>query len=125
MGKQLVELVLPRLARPLNRQLKRFRSGQISEEEFTNDFDCLLRQQHAWLAQRGVSESRAAVAIHGAVLVLSSEGLRAEAEENGQPLEIVEYEAVREAAADVAENFGIDERKAYRAIARIVARYTD
>ena len=37
-----------------------------------------------------------------AVLILSGPGLRAEAEESKLPLEMIEYRAIREAAADVA-----------------------
>jgi hypothetical protein len=66
---------------------------------------------------------RAALLIHGAVLVLSAQGLRAEAEEAKLPLEVIEYRAVREAAQDVSRTYGMDERLATRVIARIVARY--
>ncbi len=125
MSKQLMKVVLPRLARPLYRQLQRYRSGKIDDDEFTRGFDCLLRRQHAWLAKRGVSEVRAALAIHGAVLVLSGPGLRAEATESGLPLEVIEYRAVREAAADVAKNFGLKEEKAMHIIGGILARYGD
>ena len=125
MSKQLMKVVLPRLARPLYRQLQRYRAGKIDDDEFTRGFDSLLRQQHAWLAKHGVSEVRAALAIHGAVLVLSGPGLRAEATESGQPLEVVEFRAVKEAASDVAKNFGLDEEKAMRIISGILARYGD
>ena len=125
MSKQLMKVVLPRLARPLYRQLQRYRAGKIDDDEFTRGFDSLLRKQHAWLAERGVPEVRAALAIHGAVLVLSGPGLRAEATESGLPLEVIEYRAVREAAADVAKNFDLDEEKAMRIIGGILARYGD
>jgi hypothetical protein len=120
-----MQVVLPRLARPLYKQLQRYRSGQLDDEQFTRSFDALLRRQHAWLAQHGVPEVRAALAIHGAVLVLSGPGLRAEAKENGLPLEVIEHRAITEAAADVAKNFGIKRRSAFRVISRIVARYGD
>lgn len=125
MSKQLMKVVLPRLARPLYRQLQRYRAGKIDDDEFTRGFDSLLRQQHAWLAKKGVPEVRAALAIHGAVLVLSGPGLRAEATESNLPLEVIEFRAVREAAADVAKNFGLDEEKAMRIIGGILARYGD
>ena len=123
MSKQLMNLVLPRLARPLYRQLQRYRAGQMNDKQFTRGFETLLQKQHAWLANRGVPEVRAALAIHGAVLVLSGPGLRAEAEETGLPLEVVEYRAIREAAADVSQNYGLNERRATKVISRIVARY--
>jgi hypothetical protein len=123
MSKQLMKVVLPRLARPLYRQLQRYRTGQLNDEQFTQNFDALLRRQHAWLAEHGVPEVRAALAIHGAVLVLSGPGLRAEAKESGLPLEIIEHRAIHEAASDVAKNFGIKRKSAFRVIARIVARY--
>lgn len=123
MSKQLMQVVLPRLARPLYRQLQRYRSGKLDDEQFTRSFDSLLRRQHAWLAEHGVPEVRAALAIHGAVLVLSGPGLRAEAKESGLPLEVIEHRAIDEAATDVAKNFGIKRNKAFRVIARIVARY--
>ena len=125
MSKQLMKVVLPRLARPLYKQLQRYRAGKIDDDQFTRGFDSLLRRQHAWLAKHGVPEVRAALAIHGAVLVLSGPGLRAEAQESGQPLEVVEFRAVKEAASDVAKNFGLDEEKAMRVIAGILARYGD
>jgi hypothetical protein len=123
MSRQLMEVVLPRLARPLYRQLKRYRAGQMNDVQFTRGFESLLRRQHAWLAEHGVSETRAALAIHGAVLILSGPGLRAEAEEAKLPLEVVEFRAIHEAAADVAANYGLDERRAVRIIASLVARY--
>jgi hypothetical protein len=125
MSKQLMEIVLPRLAKPLYRQLQRYRAGKLNDNQFTEGFESLLRRQHAWLARRGIPEARAALAIHGAVLVLSGPGLKAEAEEKKVPLEVIEYRAVRDAAADVSRNYGLDERKAARVIAGIVARYGD
>jgi len=123
MSKQLIEMVLPRLAKTLYRELKRFRSGKLSEDQFTQCFEDLLQKQHTWLLGHGVSEVKAALAIHAAVLVLSYPGLRAEASENGVPLEIIERRAVLEAAQDVAQNYGIDQRKAFHVVSAIVARY--
>ncbi len=125
MGKPIMDLVLPRLARPLYRQLELYQTGKVDEAEFTASFEALLRRQHAWLARRGVAAGTAAMAIHAAVLVLSLPGLRVEAVEANLPLEVVEYRAVREAAEDVAENYGVDPRRAVRAIAALVARYGD
>jgi hypothetical protein len=125
MSKQLMEIVLPRLARPLYRQLEKYRTGELSDQQFTRKFEALLRKQHAWLAQRGISAARAALAIHAGVLVLSRPGLRAEAAEANLPLEIIEYRAVREAAADVAKNYDLEEAKLVDVIGAIVARYAD
>jgi hypothetical protein len=125
MGKQLMDIVLPRLARPLYRQLHRFQVGQFDEAEFTRRFESLLRRQHAWLSKRGVSASRAALAIHAAVLVLSLPGLRAEAAQANVPLEVIERRAVREAAEDVARNYNVSQQRVADVIARIVARYGD
>ena len=125
MSKQLMEVVLPRLARPLYRQLRRYRAGELDEAQFTESFESLLQRQHLWLTDHGVSEVRAALAIHGAVLVLSNPGLRAEAAESGLPLEVVEHRAVREAAQDVARNYGVNQQKAEQAISRMVARYAE
>jgi hypothetical protein len=123
MSKQLMDVVLPRLARPLYRQLQRYRDGELNESQFTRDFESLLQRQHAWLASRGVSEARAALAIHAAILVLSTPGLRAEAAETGIPTEIIEFDAIREAAEDVAQNYGIEVRRAVQVISKMVARY--
>src|SRR4051812_47335050 len=90
MSRELMELVLPRLAQRLNRQLRRYRSGQLDEAAFSRRFERLLQQQHAWLSNRGISDVDAAVTVHGAVLVLSGPGLRAEAQEESIPLEVVE-----------------------------------
>ena len=85
----------------------------------------VVQRQHVWLAKRGISAVRAAVAIHAAVLVLSLPGLRAEAAESKLPLEVVEQRAVREAAADVSRNYGVGERKVTESIAALVARHGD
>jgi hypothetical protein len=122
---QLMEVVLPRLARRLYNQLQRYQSGELNDEQFTEKFETLLQNQFAWLAQRGIPDARAAVAIHGAVLVLSGPGLRAEAEEQGVPLEVIESRAIRAAASDVAENYGLSEKRAAHQIAAIVAQYGD
>lgn len=125
MSRELLELILPRLAKRLNRQLRRYRSGTLDEKSFSQRFELLLQQQHAWLANRGYPELDAAVAVHAAVLVLSGPGLRAEAEEESLPLEVIEYRAVKAAAADVAENFGVSERGATKRISALVASYAD
>ena len=59
------------------------------------------------------------------VLILSAPGLRAEALREKIPLEVVEMRALRDAAADLARNYGVNERKAADRIARILARYAD
>src|SRR5262249_48831468 len=113
-----------RLARQLYKELQRYRSGGLNESQFARCFERLLQGQHSWLMKHGVSDVRAALALHGAVLILSNPGLKAEAAETGVPLEAVEYRAIREAAADVASNYCISESKAANQISRIVARYS-
>ena len=125
MSKELMDIVLPRLAQRLNRQLRRYRSGELSETQFSRKFEALLQQQYAWLANQGVPEIDAAVTVHGAVLVLSGPGLRAEAQEQSLPLEVVEYRAVRAAASDISANYGVSERRATRRISAIVASYAE
>jgi hypothetical protein len=125
MSRELMELVLPRLAKRLNRHLRRYREGELNESQFSRRFELLLQQQYAWLANKGIPEVDAAVAVHGAVLVLSGPGLRAEAEEQSVPLEVVEYRAVQAAAADISENYGVSERKAAQRISALVAEYAD
>ena len=125
MSRELMELVLPRMARRLNRQLRRYEAGELTDDQFEHKFESLLQQQYNWLAKQGIPEVDAAVTIHGAVLVLSGPGLRAEAEEEGLPLEIVEYRATVAAAADIAKNYGINERRATRSISALVAAYSE
>ncbi|MBM3995254.1 MAG: hypothetical protein FJ303_14045 [Planctomycetes bacterium] len=125
MSKQLMEIVLPRLARPLYQHLEKFQLGQLNERQFTRRFERELQRQHHWLAKRGIEVTRAAIAIHAAVIVLSVPGLRSEAQELALPLELLEFRAVREAAQDVAHNYGMCPRRAANAIARLVARYAE
>jgi len=125
MNNELMELVLPRMAKRLNRQLRRYRDGRLNDDQFSRKFETLLQQQFNWLAQQGIPEVEAAYVVHGSVLVLSGPGLRAEAEEQKIPLEIVEFQAVKAAAVDVAENYGVDVGKAMRRISAIVAQYAE
>jgi hypothetical protein len=125
MSKELTEIILPRLAQRLNRQLRRYRAGHLDDDQFSRRFEALLQQQHAWLANRGVPEADAAVAVHGAVLVLSSAGLEAEAREQKVPLEVIEMRAVKAAAEDIARNFGVSPLRAARRISAIVAQYAE
>ena len=125
MNKDLMEIVLPRLAQRLNRQLRRYRAGKLNDAQFSHKFELLLQQQYAWLAGQGIPEVEAAIAVHGAVLVLSSPGLRAEAAEQGVPLEVIEFRAVCTAAADIAQSYGVSERRATRRISAIVAGYSE
>lgn len=125
MSRELMEKVLPRMARRLDRQLRRYHSGQLSDDQFTHKFESLLKQQYDWLASQGVAEIDAAIAIHGAILVLSSPGLRAEAAAQGVPLEVIEYRATRSAAADIAENYGVSEVRATQALSSVVAAFSD
>jgi hypothetical protein len=123
MSNQLIKIVLPQLAQRLHRQVQRYRSGQLSDAQFAKKFEDLLQKQYAWLADRGVPQAQAAVAVHGAVLVLTSPGLKAEAEEQGLPLEVIEYRAIRAAAEDIARNHGGSERRLTRQLSAIVAQY--
>jgi hypothetical protein len=123
MGKPLMKVVLPRLARPLYRQLERLQSGELDESQFTARIEAMLQRQHAWLSRHGIAAGRAAVAIHAAVLVLSRPRLRAEAAEAGVPLEVLEHRALREAAADVAQTYGLAYGRAADLIARLVAKH--
>jgi hypothetical protein len=125
MSKQLMEIVLPRLARPLYQHLEQFQLGQLDELQFTKRFEKELQRQHHWLAKRGIEVARAAVAIHAAVIVLSLPGLRSEAKDSGLPLEVLEFKAIREAANDVAQNYGMSQLRAINAISRLVARYCE
>jgi hypothetical protein len=123
MSKQLMDVVLPRLAKTLYRELQRYRNGKLNEDQFSKAFETLLQNQHAWLMTRGISEVRAAMAIHAAVLVLSRPGLRADAVENGIPFEVAEFQAVRDAAADLARNYEVSETRALRRLAKVIAQY--
>src|SRR4051812_33639921 len=123
MSKPLMDIVLPRLARPLYRQLERYRTGELNDRQFTRRFEALLQRQHVWLAKRGISAVGAAGGIQAAVLGLSLPGLRAEAAEGNIPLEVVEHRAVREAAADVSRSYDIEERKVTELISTLVARH--
>ena len=123
MAKPLIEVMLPRLARPLYRDLEKFQTGELNEQQFTSRFEGELNRQHAWLSRKGVSVGRAAIAIHAAVLVLSLPGLRAEAEEAKVPLELLEIRAVREAAQDVAATYGLPVNRSADAIAALMAKY--
>jgi hypothetical protein len=125
MSRELMDIVLPRLAQRLNRQLRRYRSGELDDDQFSRRFETLLQQQYTWLANQGVPELEAAVAVHGAVLVLSSPGLRVEAAEQGVPLEIIEHQAVQAAAADISSNYNVSQRKAVHRISAIVAYYAE
>ena len=123
MAKQLMEIVLPRLARPLFAHLEKLQLGKLSETQFTKRFERELQRQHYWLAKRGIAVAKAAIAIHAAVIVLSLEGLRSEARDTGMPLEVLEYRAVREAAQDVAQSYQLELPRAISSISRLVARY--
>ncbi len=123
MAKQLIELVLPRLARPLYHHLQKYQMGEMSESQFTQRFEKILQKEHARLSGRGIEAAKAAVAIHAAVLVLSLPGLRAEAVEDNLPLEVLEMRAIREAANDIASSYGMDSIQAVHHISQLVAKY--
>ena len=125
MSKELMDIVLPRLAQRLNRQLRRYRAGELDDAQFSRKFESLLQQQYSWLANQGIPEVEAAVAVHGAVLVLSGPGLRAESAEQSTPLEVIEFRAIRAAAGDIAEHYGVSEQRATRRLSAIVAYYAE
>lgn len=125
MSKELMDIVLPRLAQRLNRQLRRYRAGELDDAQFSRKFESLLQQQYSWLANQGIPEVEAALAVHGAVLVLSGPGLRAESADRSLPLEVIEYQAVRAAAGDIAEHYGISPQRAVRRLAAIIAYYAE
>jgi hypothetical protein len=123
MNKHLMQMVLPRLARPLYRQLQKYQTGELSDMQFSEKFERLLQQQHQWLSDKGISAARAAITIHAAVLVLSQPGLRAEATEEHLPFEVIENRALREAARDVSSNYGMKERQVAQTLADLVASF--
>jgi hypothetical protein len=125
MNKPLMELVLPRLAQRLHRHLRRYQAGKLSDTQFSRKFEILMQQQFSWLANQGVPEAQAAVAVHAAVIVLSRPGLLAEADEQEVPLEVIEYNAVLGAAQDIAQTYGVSERRCARRISSLVAEYAD
>ncbi len=125
MNKQLMKMVLPRLARPLYLQLQKYQTGQLSDLQFSELFEELLQKQHHWLSQKGISAAKAAMTIHAAVLVLSQPGLRAEAADAKLPLEVIEYRAVREAAHDVSENYHLKEKQVVQYLSDLVASFGD
>lgn len=123
MGHQVMEMLLPRLAKRLYGQVKRFRAGKMSEEEFAQQFAALLQKQYVWLARQGVDESEAALAIHAGVLVLTRPGLCAAATEMGIPAEVVEARAISNAAKDVAQHYPIEASDAFDALSEMLACY--
>ena len=125
MNMQIMDIVLPSLARRLHRQLERYRAGELDDSQFNRRFEAVLEKQYSWLAKQGIPEAEAAVAVHGAVLVLSGPGMRAEAAELGVPLEIVEQRAIATVAEEIAENYDTDHHRIMRQITAIVAQYAD
>jgi hypothetical protein len=55
--------------------------------------------------------------------VLSGPGLRAEAEEEEIPLEVIEFRAAQCAAADISQNYHVSERGALQRICTLVALF--
>ncbi|HZT79793.1 MAG TPA: hypothetical protein VFA26_06215 [Gemmataceae bacterium] len=125
MDKQLMDIVLPGLARRLHKHLERYQCGELDDDQLSKRFASVLQKQYAWLAERGVPEAEAALVIHAAVLVLSGPGLRAEASREGVPLEVVERRAVWAAAREVADSYEISQHRATRQLSAILARYGD
>jgi hypothetical protein len=125
MNKQLMDIVLPSLARRLHRQLERYRAGELDDSQFNRRFEAVLEKQYSWLAKQGVSEAEAAIAVHAAVLVLSGPGMRAEAAEVGLPLEVIEQRAIRTVADEIAENYEVDQGRVLQKITSIVAQYAE
>jgi hypothetical protein len=125
MTKELMDLVLPRLAQRLNRHLRRYRAGKLDDAQFSHKFETLLQQQYDWLANKGVAEIDAAIAVHSAVLVLSGPGLKAESVEQSTPLEIIEFRAVQSAAEDIAESYGVSQRRTLKRMCEMMALYVE
>jgi hypothetical protein len=125
MTKELLDLVLPRLAQRLNRHLRRYRAGKLDDAQFSHKFETLLQQQYDWLANKGVAQLDAAVAVHSAVLVLSGPGLKAESVEQEIPLEVIEFRAIQAAAQDVAQSYGVSQRRTMKRMCEVMALYIE
>ena len=125
MNKPLMELVLPRLAQRLDRHLRRYQAGKLDDDQFSRKFESIMQQQFSWLANQGIPEAEAAIAVHSAVIVLSAPGLQAEAADQKLPLEVIEFRAVLGAAEDIAQCYGINERRIVRRISALVAQYAE
>jgi hypothetical protein len=97
----------------------------LDDAQFNRRFEGVLEKQYAWLANQGVPESEAAIAVHAAVLVLSGPGMRAEASELGVPLEVVEYQAAKAVADEISKNYGVSQARVIRHVSAIMAQYSD
>src|SRR5262249_38184493 len=110
-------------AGPLFRDLEKFQTGELNEQQFTSRFEGELNRQHAWLSKKGISAGKAAVAIHAAGLRVRLPGLQAEGgEAKGAPA-VLEMRAIREAAQDVSATYGLPVLKSADAIAVLFAKY--
>jgi len=106
MSKNMLELVLPRIARVLSKQLKSYKAGRMDDETFSTNFDSILQQQCEWLNNQGYQTADSAITVHAALIVLSSPGLKEEAKRLNVPLEVIEFRAICESSKELAESIG-------------------
>jgi hypothetical protein len=123
--RELVDGLLPRLERHLDRSIQRYRAGGLTGKQLTDNFHRALERQFLRLTRQGVAEADAALVIHAVVLILGVPGLRAEAAETQLPVEIIEYRALQAAATDLEQNYQVNARRALRRIAALVAYYRE
>lgn len=123
MSEHLMNTVLPRLARPLYRDLEQFQTGKISELQFNTRFEELLSEEQVWLSRKGISAARAALLLHAGVLILSRPGLESEAKEAGVAFEVFEQRALREASRDLADRYRLKEYRVAARLAALIAKF--
>lgn len=125
MNKDLMEMVLPRLASRLHKHLQRYYAGELDQAAFAKNLEGVLRRHHRWLSGQGVPEADAAIAIHASLVILSGPGLREEADEEQLPLEVIEFRALRSAAEEISQQYDVSPRRVLRQLCAIVAQYAE
>ncbi len=123
MSKKMLDLVLPRIARVLSRQLKSYRAGTIDDAAFSDKFDSILQQQCEWLNKQGYQSVEASITVHAALIVLSSPGLKAESKRLNTPLEVIEFRAICESAKDLGETLGVPTYEVVEKLSCLLAFY--
>ncbi|MSR32336.1 MAG: hypothetical protein EXR99_12615 [Gemmataceae bacterium] len=121
MSKKMLDLVLPRIARVLSRQLKSYRAGRMDDATFSSKFDSILQQHCDWLHKQGYQTVDSSITVHAALIVLSSPGLKAESKRTNLPLEIIEFRAICEAGKDLAQTLEIPASEAIDKLSSLVA----
>jgi uncharacterized Fe-S cluster protein YjdI len=116
--------LIPRINRALKTHLHQLHTGQITEKQFTTNYNHTLNQHYNRLKNKGIDPYKAAICLHAATCILAAPGLKEIANETNQPYEHIELRTIKEAAQDIAKRHNQPIARTTKHLINLITKHT-